>query len=145
MAEGIRNMVISFILVGLFSLALISFIYQATIDNNPSSKLLTTPELNTTFYNLNKTLSGYQDTAESQKNKTFDENVNPLVATFELAIYAIVGVARIFSNMIVNVWDILTGFMFNVIGIPAIVIGVIFAIITITIVFYLFKMWRVGE
>lgn len=143
--DGIRNMIISFILVGLFALAFISFIYQTSIDNNPTSDLLTNSQLNKTFKGLNSTLSSYQQQAEFQKNVSFSENTNPFVAIFELAVTSIIGIGRTFTGMIFGTWDLITGLIFVTLGVPPIVIGVILSIIIITVIFLLFRMWRVGS
>ena len=141
--EGISGMIISFILVGLFALAFITFIYQTSLDNNPQSELLTEPVMNQTFNSLNETLNSYQTIAEEQKNLTFSEN--PLIATFGLVSFAIVGAGRIFSNIIMGTFNIITTMLFNVIGIPPIIFGIIFTIIIITVVFLLWRNWRQGS
>lgn len=143
MADNIKNLVISFILLGLFTMSFFSFLIYSTLENNPGSDLLKDENFNTTFNELNSSLESMQKTANEQKNLTFSEN--PLVATFGLVSTAVVGAGRVFSGMVFNTWNIIATFIGRTGIVPPIVISIIFTIIMIAIIFLIWKNWRQGE
>jgi hypothetical protein len=143
LADNIKDFIIAFILIGLFALCFVSFIYQASQDNNPQSELLNDSRLSPLFTNLNSTLNTYQNVTTEQKNSFMSDN--PLVEFGSMISLAIVGTGKVFANIIVGTWDILTTFITTTLGVPPVVIGIIFSIILISVIFMIWQNWRQGK
>ena len=138
---GIRNYIVSALLFGLFLIATFMFIFQASRDSN-SDVLVNDKMLNKTFYSMNKSLSGLQTTASEQWNATNSET--PTKGSDSIIILSIKYSGTIFGGVISTIYNITFVFLAQALGIPPIVLGIGASIIIVTIIFFLWRMYRTG-
>ncbi len=143
---GARGMIISFMLIGLFVFAMISFgIGIATL--NDGTLITEDPRINASYGDIQVELEGVQSTAENQRDK-FDTE-SPTLSFGEILFESIVGVGRTFTSSIVGFMDITFGLVFQTIfggdSAFAVVIGTIVGIVLLSIVFLLWRVYKAGE
>lgn len=139
---GYKDMIISALLIGLFTFCFISFIYQTSIDND-SSTLLKDQSLNRTFLALNSSLLSYQSIAQTQQNSSNSDS--PTSNLGDIILYSIVGVGRTFTTMITGVYLIIFDSATENLGIPPIVFGVLTTIMIISIIFLMWRLFKSGS
>jgi hypothetical protein len=139
---GIRTYIINGLLFALFIMALFSWIYQASSDFG-SDILINDKVMNKTFNSMNKTLSGIQQTSADQWNATSTEN--PTKGSDSIIILSIKNSGTIFGGVISTIYNITFGFLGTALGIPPIVLAIFSAIIIISIIFFLWRMYRSGS
>ena len=138
---GIRIYVINALLFGLFVIATFGFIFQASQDSG-SNVFINDKMMNKTFYSLNKSLSGVQTTASEQWNATNSET--PTKGSDSIIILSIKYSGTIFGGVVSTIYNVTFLFLAQALGVPPIVLGVGASIIIITIIFFLWRMYRIG-
>lgn len=138
-----KELLIGFIMVGLFIVALISFTYNITSENSLNSSLLKEPRLNKTFTKMNETLSDFYTTSNSQLSSNQNETISG--GAFGLISYAIIGSVRTFTGTIVTTYYVITTLISSTIGIPNIVLNIIMALIGIALIFSAWRIYRQGQ
>lgn len=141
-----RNMIISFMVVGLFVFSMITFgIGIATLNNGQS--IASDQRINSTYGSYVTQLADVQSTAEQQRDK-FDSE-SPTLSFGEILFESIVGVGRTFTSSMVGFMDTTFNLIFVTIfgGDPtfAVVIGTIIGIVLLSIVFLLWRVYKAGE
>lgn len=141
-----RNMIISFMIIGLFVFAMISFgIGIATLNDGTS--ITEDKRINKSYGQYETQLKQVQSEAEEQRNK-FDSE-SPTTSFGEILFSSIVGVGRTFTSSLVNFMDITFSLVFTTVfgGDPAfaVVTGTIIGIILLSIVFLLWRVYKAGE
>lgn len=141
-----RNMIISFMVVGLFVFSMITFgIGIATLNNGQS--IASDQRINSTYGSYVTQLANVQSTAEQQRDK-FDSE-SPTLSFGEILFESIVGVGRTFTSSMVGFMDTTFNLIFVTIfgGDPtfAVVIGTIIGIVLLSIVFLLWRVYKAGE
>ncbi len=144
MAVGFKEFVISFILIGVFVFAFISFGNQFQIDMNANQTILESEDSNLSglFYSMNRSLAGAETTAGSSRvsvaNETFDTIGGEITY-------------KTIPKATINFWDTTTGifslvrnFLAPTLGIDAVILTAIGTIFTITLIALGWKFWRTG-
>lgn len=137
-----RDYLIGALLVALFAVALISFAIQTGYDNNSVNNILNDPTINSTYTSLNNSLNSYQALAEAQRNASVSEN--PIIGYGTLILYTVVTIPQKFTSIVVNLYNLVLSFLSINLGIPPIASTVIIVIVIITVIFGLFRIWRLG-
>jgi hypothetical protein len=138
---GMREYIISGFLVGLFSISFLYFILIVSQDND-SVGLINDKTLNKTFYSLNSSLSGIQAKTESEYNATATE---PISAGFgSIILFSIRNAGTVFGGSVTSIIKPLLIFSQETLGIPPVVLGIISAIIIVSLIFLGWKMYRLG-
>jgi hypothetical protein len=139
-----KGMFIGFALVALFAFSMIAFESSLTRQNNANSSLLDNEDLNLndTYSNLESSLDDFQDIAQSQR--TNFERDFPLAGFGELIIFAVFSMGRVFTNLLVGVFNILVTPLVVIIGLDPIVLGVITSIFVLTMILVVWRLVKRG-
>lgn len=143
---GARDMVISFMVIGLFVFSMISFGVGIAVLNDGQS-ISDDPKIGDAFEDYKAQLNVTQAEAQAQRD-SFDSE-KPTLSFGEILFESIVGVGRTFTSSMVTFVDITFGLVFTVIfgagSAFAVVLGVMTSIVLITIVFLLWRVVKAGE
>lgn len=145
MAE-FRPLLVSFILIGLFAVALINVVYYMQLDNGASETILDDTTLSNYKNSVVENISNTYTNAEAAGNSTSSSQV-----TFSYGspfLDSINGVWKTIKSAPIAIYELTIGlgqtYLFS--GPEAIIITtVIAAILTITIIFAVWKMISTGE
>ena len=138
-----KELWINYALVGLLVFSLLAFIVQFQTDNSQSETILENPLVNKTYMGLQTNLSTFGSTSQGQRG-TFEAET-PTDSFGSLIIFAIVSSGKIFSSMLIGIFNILIFLPASVLGISPVVVSVLSAIIIITIIFSLWRVYKAGE
>ena len=142
MAISFRELFITFALIGVFVFASIGFIVQTQIDNDVDSTILENEVINKTYTNLETDLDDFGSKAQTQK-ESFESEI-PERGFGSLIIFAIIGAGQKFTGMITGVYNIFIVLPASVLGISPIVIGVLTAMLVVSLVLLIWRVYRAG-
>lgn len=137
-----REYIISFLIIGLFSISLIMFAIGTSIDNEADNSIANDPRISTIYNSLNATLESSRATSDSIK--TSFETENPFVGFGSLLFFSIIGAFKTINIIIISIFTTLSVFIIDVIGINPIVFSVISAGLLITLVLLGWRLYRQG-
>lgn len=143
MAEGFRNIVIAFLLVGLFMFSLISFGVELAADNEINQTILSHPTINSSYQKIESNLSTAASTASGQR-ANFETEI-PTESFGSLLFYSIVSAGKVFGGMMASMYNLITGSFSEVLGVSPIVLGTITAIILMSMVLLAWRVYKSGE
>ena len=143
MAHSFRELFIQFSLISLFVFSTIGFVANFQAENGASSSILDNELINSTFGDLADSISEQQDSANSSQ-EAFDADI-PAPGFGSLIIFAIVGVAQTFTSLIAGVWNILIILPLSFLGLPSAVANVLGSILSVTLIFLAWRVYRVGS
>ncbi|KKL19287.1 hypothetical protein LCGC14_2466970 [marine sediment metagenome] len=143
MVTSFREVFITFALIGVFVFAGISFIVTTQRDNGVTNTILDNDVINRTYSNLETDLGGLSSNASTQK-ESFESEI-PERGFGSLLIFAIVGIGRKFTGMIIGIYNIIIVLPASLLGIPSIVISVMTAILLVSLVLLAWRVYRVGS
>ena len=93
---GFREIIIGFLLVGLFLIAMLNFGINIAIDNNSTTSLQNEPRINNTLNRLQGNYSALEETARSQRESF--EKTPPILSFGELVFETIIGAGFTFFS-----------------------------------------------
>ncbi len=143
MVTSFREVFTTFVLIGVFVFAGISFIVTTQRDNGVTNTILDNDVINRTYSNLETDLGGLSSNASTQK-ESFESEI-PERGFGSLIIFAIVGVGNKFTGMIVGIYNILIVLPASLLGISPIVIGALTAILLLSLILLVWRVYRVGS
>ncbi len=143
MVTSFREVFTTFVLIGVFVFAGISFIVTTQRDNGVTNTILDNDVINRTYSNLETDLGGLSSNASTQK-ESFESEI-PERGFGSLLIFAIVGVGNKFTGMIVGIYNILIVLPASLLGISPIVIGALTAILLLSLILLVWRVYRVGS
>ena len=137
-----KNIAIAFLLVSLFAISIYNFAIGVGGEYGYSAdEFLSSDEID--FESLDTQIRETSEEAESWQEKFRDDNV--FVAFGPLVMFSLWGIAKLMWNSINLIFELLFGGIAGVIGIDPMVVGVISAILLITIIFAIWRLLKVGE
>lgn len=137
-----QNTLISFILVGLIVFGIMAFTVNIQSENNSEVRLLNDSFMNNTYSNLENDLNDFKDTADSQKE--LFESENPVLSFGTLIFYSIVSAGKVFSSMMIGMFNVVISLPVTYFGISPIIVGVLGIILIISIIIGLWIIYKVG-
>ena len=140
---GFRGLLISFLLVGLFTFSMITFGDKLIDDNEGNESVIDHPAVQT----LNTTIFGNLSDTQSQaqtKRESFEEE-EPSAGFGTLLLFSLVEVARAFTSTFVVLYNVLFGFARDILGIPTIAMITIGATMLITVILLSWRLFKTGE
>ena len=143
MVTSFREVFTTFVLIGVFVFAGISFIVTTQRNNGVTNTILENDIINRTYSNLETDLGGLSSNASTQK-ESFESEI-PERGFGSLIIFAIVGVGNKFTGMIVGIYNILIVLPASLLGISPIVIGALTAILLLSLILLVWRVYRVGS
>jgi hypothetical protein len=144
MAGEFRPIIIALVLAGLFAVAMISGATQLANLNGATQNLNSNPKI----ANLSENIKNYYSTLPSTLNDTEKAmEGSPLTLTFTIVVDAIGGIWKTIKLIPTISYTFLTGFIFDeLLGSPfAIVTGVVASLLTITLIFAVWKWLQQAE
>lgn len=138
---GIREYTISAILVGLFVISFIAFANYGANDNN-GRNIMGISYINQTFGSMSSALTGFSSDAGTQLNATSTES--PTTNFGSLVLNSIVGAGRVFTGSITSVYNVINILLIQGLGIPAIVLNILAGLILVSVIFFAWRMFRLG-
>ena len=143
MAENsFKALMITFILLAVFIIALANVAIRIGIDNDSNISILDNPVLNNTFSGLQSDLASAESDVNSSKISFESEKTS--IEFGELTFKSIIGSGKKFTGILFGVVGLIFGLIFSVFPL-AVVIGAIFTLITISVIFFLWRLYKQGE
>ncbi len=138
-----RDLIIGFLLVGLYALSMISFGIGLADLNSANQSIGDDPRIINIIGNLSSELNKSQATAEGQRDAF--EQETPKLGTGSLLFESLAGVLKTFTGTFVVMFNIIFELIFQVFSIPPVVLSVVISIALIMIVFLGWRFLRVGD
>ena len=142
MAASFRELFITFALIGIFVFASISFIVTTQTDNEVENTILENEDINRTYVDLESNLNSTRSQVQTQKDSF--ESENPERGFGSLIIFSIVGVGKTFAGITLGVYNIFIVLPSAVLGIPRIVVGILTAILVVSLILLIWRVYRAG-
>lgn len=135
-----KNLFTTFAIVSLMVLAIFSFVISTQSSNNSANLITNNSIINDTYGNLYGNVSEFQASSDTASG-TF--GIAPPTSTFGIVdVASITGTTRIFRALTTGVYNILIQLPMKILGVPAIVVGLIDAIILLLIILGIWAIWR---
>ena len=136
-----KDYVINFLLAGLFIVAFIGFGVETAKNYGMSETLMKSESFD--FTKLENQISQTSSDAEKWSNATKSDN--PFISYGGVFFYSIWGVGKLIWGSVSAFASIITDGAEAVLGIPAMVTGLIVAILSILLIFALWRTIKTGE
>lgn len=140
---GIKEMFVSFLLVGLFFVAMVNFGANLAIDNGSNQTILSDPRINATFQDTQAELFQAYDTSNSSRTSFETDEIK--ANSDNLIITSIKGVGTAIGGSLAGIYNLLFGVSADILNIPAVVLATLTAILGISIVFFSWRAYRAGS
>ncbi len=127
-------------LTGLIVLSLMSFIIITQQDNNSQNLITNNTLINKSFADLTTNLGSTQDQSDTA-SETFG-GITPTSNFGVLDVTSIVSPTRIFRGLIIGTYNVLIALPAQFLGIPAVVIAVINAILILFLILGIWSIWK---
>jgi len=138
-----KSLIIGALLVGLFIVAFLQGFNQLAIDNDKPNVLLENDALNRTITSINTSIKDVDATVNKTKVKFEEEKSS--VATGFFLLESIFSAGRTFTTMVVAVFTGTFTAFAEILGVPTIVIGVVTAILLISVILMLWSLYKTGR
>jgi hypothetical protein len=133
---------INFMVITLLIVSIFSFVIIMQDENNSPEKIIDDPIINGTYSDLIDSAESFS--SSSQNQKTLFEKENPISSFGSLIFYSIISAGKVFSNMVLGVYNIMTSLIVEVLGVNPVIVSVLSAIIIFTIIIGLWIIYKVG-
>lgn len=141
MAEFYKLFVNSLI-AGIALFSVMAFVVSFQSTNNVSNSLVNNPLISHTYGNLSNKLGGLSE--DTQDQRTRFESENPTAQFGEIIFDTISSGGIIFGGLTVSLFNAIIGLPQTVLGIPKPVIAVLSAILIVTIILGLWRIYKAG-
>ena len=142
MATQFDNIFTKMTMIGLFIFCMISFIVFVQNDNNASDKLIDNSLINQTYSSLGNDLNTMRNSSQSQL--TLFQKENPTGGFGTILLFSIVSVGKTFMNMVTGVFNITINLPVAVLGVDKAVVGVLSAILVLTLIIGAWILYKLG-
>lgn len=142
MATQFDNIFTKIAMIGLVIFCLLSFIFFVQDDNNATDKLINNQLINQTYGNLSGNLDTMRDSSQSQL--TLFQSENPTSGFGSILLFSIVSVGKTFINMVTGVFNITINLPVAVLGVDKAVVGVISAILVLSLIVGAWILYKLG-
>lgn len=143
MANTFMKLIFTGLLVGLFTIAMISGGIHLAANNNSTSPLLDSDAINRTFSSLISNATSSQDLTESQR-QTFEKEV-PTVGTDSFLFSSIIGAGKVFTGMWRDMFDLTFGLMAEALDLSPIILGLFVSMLLIAIILLAWSLYKAGR
>ena len=132
----------SFMLIGLAVLSMFAFGIGFQEENNAPDQFIDNSLMNSTYGNLRTQLGELRD--ESQAQKTLFESENPTSGFGTILLFSIVSSGKVFNGMVVGVFNTIIKLPVVFLGLDPIIISVLSALLILTIIIGLWRLYKLG-
>lgn len=140
--SSFKNIFVTFALFGLLVYSLMSFIVKIQIDNDAENNLLDNEIINKSFYQLESNLTSAEEKANQQK-AGFEEE-SPTISFGSLVFTTITSIGKVFSGIIMGVYNLLIKLPMSILGVSPVVAGVLSTILIVLIILGLWAIYKLG-
>lgn len=140
--SNFHELFINFMIVGLVILSMFSFSVIFQHDNNVEDPFIEDTLMNNTYHNLYDNLDSLSESSQAQK--TLFESENPTSGFGTILLFSIVSSGKVFNGMIIGVFNILIKLPVVVLGIDPVIVSVISTMLILTIIIYLWVVYKLG-
>ncbi len=141
-----RQLVISSLLIALFTFTLIGSGVLMQVNNGVNNTILEDPVINNTFNNLTGSLSSRQGIAQTQL-EGFEEEA-PQIGTNIFLFSSFVGAGKTFISSLNLMYNLVFGLIIVKLGLGTglglVIIGTLLTILLVTIIFLIYKVFKIG-
>lgn len=141
---GLKDFIIGSVIVVLFSLSLLTFAGKLAVNNNAQDNILNDPSLSNFNESLGTYLGDIEDDAQTQREAIEGQEAQGGSADEGFGLTAIVGAVFTFFSTIVGGMNLLLSLLFNVVGIPDLVLNLILGLVIIAVIIYAWRTIKVG-
>lgn len=138
-----KNLTIIMLLLGLFIFAIMSASIGLTSENNVNNTLMESESINSTFGNLQTQLETTQSTTNGTKSAF--EQETPTLGTDSFLFSSIINAGKVFTTLISSIFNLTFGLISEVLGISPIILGVLSAILLLSIILLAWKLYKTGK
>ena len=142
MPDTFKKLFVTFVLISIGALGIISFAATTATLNDANQTLLDNQFLNKTFISLGGNISEAENTATAQREAVEREQVEIPEGSFLLV--SVVGTAARFGDIMVGVYNITLGLIFSFMGFGNEVLGALNTIVLGVIIFAGWKTFKTG-
>jgi len=142
-----KDLLISFIIVSLFAFSLLAYAIGIANMNNTNASIINDPRVSVFNQSIGSQLESIDETGDEQRENF--ESENPSTSFGEIIFQSIVGVGKTLTSSVFGFVNLLATLVSSTIfgnnKVFAVVIGSVFAILTISIIFLLWRAYKTGE
>lgn len=131
------------LLVGLFTIALINFSVNLTESNDVNGSLMTDPNLNSSFTDIQTELEASKSVAEGIRSSFFGQI--PIIGDIAVILGYIFGTTKQIFALIRGLFELYFELIQTYMGIPPIVTTVFTTIIVLTLILLAWRVYRAGS
>ena len=131
-----------FMLIGLVIVSLFAFGTFFQEDNNTENPFIENSLMNETYGQLREDLGSFRN--DSQAQKTLFESENPTAGFGTILLFSIVSSGKVFNGMIIGVFNSVIKLPAVFLGLDPIVISVISTLLILSIIIYLWIVYKLG-
>lgn len=137
-----RELLTSFVIIGLCVFSIMAFVITTQSQNNVSDPVVNVEVIGSAYSSLNESLRDQQSNSESALELFQSEN--PLVVFGSIIFYSVISSGKLFTGTIVGIFNILIKLPIVLLGVDPAVASAIILILIATIVIGLWRLYKVG-
>lgn len=139
---SLYGLFIKFMFIAIVMFSIFGLIVSTQNDNDVAIKLTDNTLMNVTIGNLTEDLGALRD--KSQEQKTLFEDENPTSGFGTILLFSIVSVGKTFNSMIVGIFNVLITLPVSFLGLDPAIIGIITALLLLTIILGAWRVYKLG-
>lgn len=140
-----KNLVINSLLIGLFVFCIISFGVMLSQENYTNVTVTSNPAIQKVFGNISKQLNESEATAQAQRQAMESESANPVITALGFVFRSILSAGAVFMTSVVSMFNVLFVLSYETLHISPIITGTILAIILVSLILAIWRLYRAGE
>lgn len=135
-----KELFISILMIGVVILCIFQWVIITQEDNNTENLITNNTIINNSFGNLYTNLSSAQTDADT--SSTNFGNITPSQSFGIVDVTSVVSPTKVFKSLTIGTYNVLIQLPMKILGVPAVVAGVINAIIILLIILGIWAIWR---
>lgn len=139
--DGFKEYVIKFLLGSLFIVCLFAFAVNFTTDQGKDAGVIDDGNLN--FDELEESVNETSEDAEAWGEAFRSDNL--FVSLGAIVLFSIWGVSKLIWTSVINLFSLIFDSLSTVLGVPSIVIGVVTAILIVSMIFSIWRLVKRGD
>lgn len=132
----------NFAFVAMMILAILAMIVTTQSNNHATQPIIENDLFNGTYFSLNSTLLGLEDTSNTQYDSFTSETPAPGFGS--IVMFTIVSVGKTFGTLLFSIFSIIVKIPLIILGIDPTITAVLVSFVTITIIISLWLVYKFG-
>lgn len=138
-----KNVFISFVLVAVITLSLITFSVNVATNNDADATILENQQINSTFSGLEEDLRDLETTSQDQRENFEDDSITSGLGF--LVFQTIISGGRVFTGIIIGFFNILGTPLASIIGVPTAILGAFTSILVVSLILLAWRLYKRGD